>query len=121
MPIFIPASDLYYGITEVAQNAAAAVGNGTVIDMQGANQLVVDISGTFVGTVSFECTIDGTNWLPLGMSNIASGALATSATAPGTFAMSTGGVAEVPMQSFRARISAYTSGNITVKTRKASN
>lgn len=106
---------------ETLQNAAAATGNGTPIDMRGFDYLVVDVTGTFVGTVTFEGSIDSTtgsdgNYFAVGLKTAADGAAVTTATAAGAFKLppDMGGLAY-----FRARVSAYTSGAITVKSRKS--
>lgn len=88
--------------TLTALNQAVTV-NAAPIDKIGIN-----IVGTFVGTVTFEATIDGTNWVAT-----AAGAAATpttfvtTATAPGLF------VADCfQFVGFRVRCSAFTSGSI---------
>lgn len=101
--------------TEPLQAAAAATGNGTPINMTGQDTLVVDVTGTFVGTVTFEGTIDDTNWVAVGLLNVGTGAIATTATAAGMFKMP---VDLACLSQFRARVSAYTSGAITVNGRK---
>lgn len=104
------------------QAAAAATGNGTPIVVgnpaTGAFVLLgLQITGTFVGTVTFEGTINGTDWFTveaIAMANSVSGQV-TTATAPGGWRVNISG-----LHSFRARISAYTSGNITVVARAIS-
>lgn len=71
----------------------------------GAFQLV----GTFVGTVSFEGTVNGNTWFALPVTPIAGGATATSATGTGMWQFGNAGLVSV-----RARISAYTSGSAEV-------
>jgi hypothetical protein len=91
------------------QDAAAATGNGVELDVAGRARLGVQVSGTFVGTVTFEVTIDGVNWAALTVTPAAGGAAVTTATAPGLFSGVVSGFSR-----FRARVSAYTSGAITV-------
>ncbi len=104
------------------QNAAVATGNGTPLytaDAESGTYAVValQVTGTFVGTVTFECTIDGANWVPLEMKSIgASVTVATSATAPGIWVATVLGLSQV-----RARVSAYTSGSVTVQGRLSAN
>lgn len=103
------------GVFETLQNAAAATGNGTAVDMTGVEAFTLSISGTFVGTVSFEGTIDDTNWFAVALSTFgATPAAVTSATAAGQWALFN----NVALSQFRARISAYTSGNVTAQSRK---
>lgn len=96
------------------QNAATATGNGVVIvsteSVDGALRTVtMQVSGTFVGTVTFEGTVNGTDWLALLCTNVTAGTTATTATAAAIMRLDCAGLAQV-----RARISAYTSGAITV-------
>lgn len=93
----------------VMQSAAAATGNGTVMDVAGLAMAAFQVSGTFAGTVTFEGTVDGSNWVSLQVCNAADGSVSTTATAPGVFIAPVAG-----LQMVRARISAYTSGTITV-------
>lgn len=94
------------------QNAAGATGNGTVINtMSGYAWMTVDVSGTFTATLTFEGTIDGTNWFAVGLQPWAGGALATTATAAGQFKLPT----DLLLDKFRARVSAWTSGAVTAK------
>ena len=91
------------------QTAAAATGNGTPAITADRAALVMQIAGTFVGTVTFEATIDDTNWIAVQVANLNNGAVTTTATAPGLFACMVAGLHAV-----RARVSAWTSGTITV-------
>lgn len=102
-----------YTTYHTLQSAAAATGNGTALDFvdtstDGAEYLTLQISGTFVGTVTFEGSVDGTNYAAVLVSNSAGSAAAT-ATAVGIFTADVRG-----LKYFRARVSAYTSGAITV-------
>jgi hypothetical protein len=106
---------------ETLQNAAAATGNGTPIDVRGCDILVLDVTGAFVGTVTFEGSIDSTtgsdgNFFAVGMKTMADGAAVTTTTAAGAFKMPFDAGA---LAYFRARVSAWTSGTITVKSRKS--
>ena len=77
-------------------------------------EIYVRVSGTFVGTLTFGASIDGTNYDAAGMTPIAGGATVTTATAPGAW---------VPVPSiklygaryFRLRMTAYTSGTAVVE------
>lgn len=95
------------------QDAADATGNGVAIDLSdvslsGATYLALQITGTFVGTVTFEGSVDKTNYAAVLVSNSAGSAAAT-ATGVGIFTADVRG-----LNLFRARVSAYTSGAITV-------
>ena len=96
------------------QNAAVATGNGTAIETTGAangacSTLAMQVTGITSATITFEATIDGTNWVAVLATNITSGTAATTATANGVYRLDCSGLASV-----RARISAWTSGTITV-------
>jgi hypothetical protein len=68
------------------------------------------VEGTFVGTVTFEGSLNGVTYFPVAATNVSTGALASTTTAPGLYrAEVVGGM------TFRARMSAYTSGTADVK------
>jgi len=91
------------------QDAAAATGNGVELDVAGCPTASLQVSGTFSATVTFEGTVDGANWIAIQMTNLNAGTASTTATAAGLFAGNVAGLLKI-----RARISAYTSGNVTV-------
>ncbi len=109
----MPVSDV--GLAETPQSAAAATGVGTAVVMAGFDRLTVQVAGTFVGTVSFEGTIDDATWFAVGLKTAADGAAVTSATAAGAFKLPVDGPC---LSQFRANVTAYTSGSITVRSRK---
>ena len=90
------------------QSAAVAVGNGTVLTTTGYGTALIQITGTFVGTVTFEATEDGTNYTSISAVQVGTSLISTTATVPGIYRL-----ASVGMTNIRARISAYTSGSIT--------
>ena len=94
---------------ETMQSAAAATGNGTSLVVEGQAVAGFQVTGTFVGTVTFETSIDETNWVALECKSQADGSVATTATAPGIYV---GDVAGRKLA--RARVSAWVSGTITV-------
>lgn len=92
------------------QDAAGETGNGTEVLTYGANAFIVQVSGTLTNlTVTFEHTVDGTNYVALIGINKASGAKATTATTAGVFVFNTSGSVSV-----RARVSTYVAGSVTV-------
>ena len=95
------------GITTGSLTAA----NQAVTVNANTDELVgVQITGTFVGTVTFEATVDGTTWVATAMYAAATPTtIVTTATAAGLWR---GTVA--PFSQFRVRCSAYTSGTIVV-------
>jgi hypothetical protein len=72
--------------------------------------VAVQIVGTFVGTVAFEASVDGTNFVAVaGAVTAATEARVVSATAPGLWQINAAGYTVL-----RARCSAFTSGTINV-------
>ena len=91
------------------QSAAAATGNGISLVTDGLATVIFTVTGTFVGTITFEATEDGTNYTGINVLQAGSNTLGSTTTTTGTFVGSCTGFINV-----RARISAYTSGSITV-------
>jgi hypothetical protein len=85
-------------------------------DDHGDVKLAVQVAGTFVGTVTFEVSVDDTTWSACPMEPVAGGATITSATAPGLWLAHPGTVGNPSLKGlrFRARCSAFTSGAIDV-------
>jgi hypothetical protein len=96
------------GTIHQLQSAATAQGNGTELNVKGVNTVGLQVTGTFVGTVVFEGTVEGSFVQIYGV-NPNDGSAANQATAAGLFLIPVAG-----LTSFRARVSAYTSGSITV-------
>jgi len=95
--------------------SATCPGSGClVLSVSGVGGVAVQVTGTFVGTLSFEGSIDGVNYVPLGLLPIASTSAVTSTTATGLWSGGVGGMAVV-----RVRMSAYTSGTATVSIQNA--
>jgi len=95
--------------TVTFHNAASATANGVATTVEDYSILGVQIDGTFVATVTFEGTIDGTNYVAIEAINVATGAKATTATAAGIYRLGVVGLVTV-----RARMT-WTSGtSITV-------
>jgi hypothetical protein len=71
----------------------------------GSASLTLQVAGTFTGTLTFEATADGVNWLTVPLTNLATGAQVTTTTAPGAFAMANPGILRL-----RARATAAMTG-----------
>lgn len=69
----------------------------------------VQLTGTFSGTLQFEMTIDGTNFVAVQATNVNTGSVATTATSTGIFRFDVVGALVV-----RVRSTAWTSGTATV-------
>jgi hypothetical protein len=94
----------------LAQNAADGTADGTALFVDGMAAAAFQVTGTFVGTVTFEATLDGSTWVSLQVANVADGSVSTTATAPGVFQAAIAGLDKV-----RARVSVWASGTITVR------
>ena len=99
------------GVTTL-QSAAVATGNGTAFSVDGCRSAMFQITGTFSGTIVFEATVDGANWVTYALSDISTAARthATSQTTAGIY------MADdlAGLMAIRARVSVWASGSITV-------
>lgn len=90
--------------------SATCPGTGCVVlQVDGQGSLGVQVTGTFVGTLQFEQSIDGVTYVSLAMVPNTLGATVTSTTAIGFWTAPIAGARWV-----RVRFSAYTSGTATV-------
>jgi hypothetical protein len=99
--------------TIVALNGAVALA------LNGAGGAIIDLRGPFVATVTFQGTVDGTNWNALTAVPVTSGANAaavSTATLAGAWHVLTAGFAQI-----RAVATAFTSGTVTVSIRATAN
>jgi hypothetical protein len=81
------------------QNAASATANGTVMNLTGLSYVALQISGSFVATVTFEATIDGSTWVAVEALNASGGSVGTTATEAGIYVSNVAGYRQ-----FRARL-----------------
>lgn len=77
--------------------------------MPSSPSVAFQITGTFVGTLTFEISADGATFTAASVVNMASGTSVTTTTAPGIFALTNLGIVRL-----RARASAWTSGQANV-------
>jgi hypothetical protein len=100
-----------YALTtsDILQSAATATGNGVALSTDGMSTAVATVTGTFVGTITFEGTEDNSRWDSLNVSQAGTNTIGSTATAAGSYTINVAGYTQM-----RARISAYTSGSITV-------
>lgn len=99
----------------VMQNAATGTGNGTAVivtdNADGAHStLTCQITGINGDTITWEATIDDTNWIAIPFTNLNTASAATTATANGLYRATVSGLSQV-----RARVSTYSAGTIVVK------
>lgn len=91
------------------QSAAAATGNGNLFNTSDLSVAIIQTSGTFVGTITYEATADGSVFSSLTCYTIGGSSGVTTATAAAAVRCTVAG-----WQGVRARVSAFTSGTITV-------
>lgn len=92
-------------------------GTGMIGALNGAVTLTIptsssaafQITGTWVATLIFEATVDGTNWFTINATTMPAGASVSTTTANNAFLAGVGG-----FQGFRVRASAYTSGTVAM-------
>lgn len=98
------------GVT--ATGSLGALNATQALSLTGASGWAIDVRGTFVGTITFQGTIDGTNWFSISVVPAGGGvnvAAVTTTTAVGAWVGSANG-----MQQVRANMTAYTSGSATI-------
>jgi hypothetical protein len=91
------------------QAGATGTGNGTVADCANYDVAGIQVSGINGDTITWEATIDGTNWKGILVAPVTTGTAALTTTADGVFTAGCAGLAGL-----RARISTYGSGIINV-------
>jgi hypothetical protein len=90
----------------------AALNATTQIDLNGACSVLLDMrSAAFTGTVVFETTVDGTNW---GVITGLNGVNPVASVVGAGVVLSQVDLSVTGSRSFRVRVSAYTSGTLTV-------
>lgn len=103
--------------TALAQDASTS-GNITApaqtvtLDLDSFGTTGLQVTGTWTGTLVFEATVDGTNYVAIQVIDVASGALVTDTTANGSFLAAVAG-----FQRIRVRASALASGTAVVTLR----
>lgn len=88
-----------------ATASPAAQNDACTLSLLGLSAAAIQITGTWAGTITFECSVDGTNFVAVNMTPAASATAASTATANGVWAGSVGG-----FKTLRARFSTKTSG-----------
>ena len=91
------------------QDAATATGVGNTLAVSRYSHIVFQVSGTFVGTITFQATVDGSNWHNILPNDITTGVSSATTTTTGLYRVDVTGLSIV-----RANITVYTSGSITV-------
>lgn len=91
-------------ITAISQNVALA--------LNGKSGATIQITGTWVGTLQFEGTVDGTNWAPINGIYAGTSTPLTTITVNGLVRLTPSGLAQ-----FRITSTAWTSGTATISLR----
>lgn len=86
--------------TATLLSAVAATGAGDTLQIAHVDELTVQASGTFVGTIQLEGSVDGSSWGQIGSDITATGVLLSS---------------QNIYKFIRGNVTAYTSGTITLK------
>lgn len=94
---------------KTATGSLTATGSVTINPVNGCGSATLQITGTWVATVQFEATTDGTNFFSINGIVPTTGARATSTTANGQWVLPVAGYEQV-----RARVSAFTSGTVVI-------
>ena len=93
-------------------SGVATANSAVALSLTGASGWAVDVRGTFTGTITFQGSIDGTNWFSISMLPAGGGvnvAAVTTTTAVGAWTGSANG-----MQQVRATFSASPTGTATI-------
>lgn len=96
-------------LTKTFHDAATAGGDGAAAFVHELAVYAVQVSGIVEATITFEATVDGSEWVAVSAQNIATRDFSTTASANGIYLVQVSGFHQL-----RARISAYSSGTITV-------
>jgi hypothetical protein len=99
-------------VKDAATTALGALNASVAAGCEDAEFVGVQVSGTFSGTLTFQATIDGTNWVTMAVQPLGATAATTwvtTATAAGVWTRPVGGLKQV-----RVQMTAYTSGSASV-------
>lgn len=101
------------GIINIETSTLGALNATTpVVTIDTADDIAIQVAGTFVGTVTFQGSLDGTNWSVLAMHQSGQVSATTDVQNTTTIGLWTKKVG--PIGYFRALMSLYTSGTATV-------
>lgn len=98
----------------IAGGTLAALNDAIALDVAGFGGVVVQLSGTFTATMTFEGTADNENWVPLNAVKSNGAASVTTANTTGAWFITTTGLVKA-----RVRCSTYSSGQVQVALRSA--
>ena len=92
-----------------ASGSLTAADGAVRLSMPAVGSVAFQITGTFSATITFEASVNGTDFVAVPATNLNSGAKATTTTATGIYIVHAPGARYI-----RARVSAYTSGTAVV-------
>ena len=92
-----------------ANGSLTASSTGVTVDTADCATACVQLTGTWVGTITFQGTVDNSNWVSLNGVAPTTGTPATTATSNGVYVVDVAG-----LQFMRAQCTAFTSGTIVV-------
>ena len=101
-------SRVFTDLASLSQSLTA-INSAVTLTLKGQAKANVQVTGTWVATLSFEGTVDGTNWFALNAVPPTTGIPVTTTTANGQWSIEVSA-----LSSFRVRVSAYTSGTAVV-------
>lgn len=90
----------------------AALNATLAVNLNGQATVLANIGGTWAGTITFQGSIDGTNWVNINALPLPNGAASPTTTAVGQWVLPTAGY-----DSVRVAMTAYTSGTATITLR----
>lgn len=117
-PVAIASDQLTVPVNQAGVSAPGAMttnGQAVALSLTGATGFTIDLRGTWTGTVTFQGTVDGTNWFNISMvpsGGAPSVAAVTSSTANGVWSGNANG-----MQQVRATCTAAMTGTVTATVR----
>lgn len=97
-------------------DGATATGASTEMNCFNAGTMVFQVVGTFTATITFQASINGSNWVAVRAENLNDGNKATTATAAGLYRID-----EPTGMIVRANVTSYTSGTIDIWARGSAN
>lgn len=99
--------------TDILSSGSLAALNATVaLTLNGQSAATVQVTGTWVGTLQFEGTLDGTTWIPINAIAASTSAPQPTTTVNGLYRITPAGLA-----TFRVNATAYTSGTAVITMR----
>lgn len=102
--------DVTRGAPDVtASGPLAAAAQVVTLPLTGQSAAAAQITGTWVGTITFEASLDGTTWTALNAVSASTSTPQTTTTVNGLYRITPGG-----LQQIRANMSAFTSGSASV-------